>query len=71
MATIASYFQLKKRGTTVGTEVRAGVTTFLVMAYIIFVNANTVSQSNAALSTVQASQPSCPLRLQRRWLRAY
>jgi AGZA family xanthine/uracil permease-like MFS transporter len=52
MATIASYFQLKKRGTTVGTEIRAGVTTFLVMAYIIFVNANTVSQSNAALSTV-------------------
>ena len=52
MATIASYFQLKKRGTTVGTEVRAGITTFLVMAYIIFVNANTVSQSNAALSTV-------------------
>jgi len=52
MATIASYFQLKKRGTTIGTEIRAGVTTFLVMAYIIFVNANTVSQSNAALSTV-------------------
>jgi len=52
MATIASYFQLKKRGTTVGTEIRAGVTTFLVMAYIIFVNANTVSQSNAALSGV-------------------
>lgn len=52
MASIASYFQLKKRGTTVGTEVRAGITTFLVMAYIIFVNANTVSQSNAALSGV-------------------
>jgi AGZA family xanthine/uracil permease-like MFS transporter len=52
MATSASYFQLKKRGTTVGTEVRAGITTFLVMAYIIFVNANTVSQSNAALSGV-------------------
>jgi AGZA family xanthine/uracil permease-like MFS transporter len=52
MATIASYFQLKKRGTTVGTEVRAGATTFLVMAYIIFVNANTVSQSNAALADI-------------------
>jgi AGZA family xanthine/uracil permease-like MFS transporter len=52
MATIASYFQLKKRGTTVGTEIRAGVTTFLVMAYIIFVNANTVSQSNAALADI-------------------
>jgi AGZA family xanthine/uracil permease-like MFS transporter len=52
MASIASYFQLKKRGTTIGTEIRAGVTTFLVMAYIIFVNANTVSQSNAALADI-------------------
>ena len=52
MAGIASYFQLKKRKTDVATEVRAGVTTFLVMAYIIFVNANTVSQNNAALANV-------------------
>ena len=29
---------MRARGTTVGTEVRAGVTTFMVMAYIIFVN---------------------------------
>lgn len=33
-----SYFKLSERGTSVGTEVRAGFTTFLVMAYIIFVN---------------------------------
>ncbi len=33
-----SYFHLSERGTSVGTEVRAGATTFLVMAYIIFVN---------------------------------
>jgi AGZA family xanthine/uracil permease-like MFS transporter len=31
-------FELRRRGTTVGTEVVAGVTTFVVMAYIIFVN---------------------------------
>jgi len=31
-------FALRARGTTVGTEVLAGVTTFMVMAYIIFVN---------------------------------
>ena len=31
-------FQLKAHGTTVRTEVLAGVTTFLTMAYIIFVN---------------------------------
>ena len=32
------WFQLRLRGTNVGTEVRAGLTTFMVMAYIIFVN---------------------------------
>ena len=33
-----TYFKLSERGTTVGTEVKAGITTFLVMAYIIFLN---------------------------------
>jgi AGZA family xanthine/uracil permease-like MFS transporter len=32
------YFGLREHGTTVGTEVLAGFTTFMVMAYIIFVN---------------------------------
>ncbi|HEU5393334.1 MAG TPA: NCS2 family permease, partial [Candidatus Methylomirabilis sp.] len=32
------WFDLRGRGTTVGTEVLAGITTFMVMAYIIFVN---------------------------------
>ena len=32
------FFKLSERGTSVGTEIRAGFTTFLVMAYIIFVN---------------------------------
>lgn len=32
------YFALKENGTTVRTEVMAGVTTFLTMAYIIFIN---------------------------------
>jgi AGZA family xanthine/uracil permease-like MFS transporter len=31
-------FHLRDRGTTAGTEVLAGLTTFMVMAYIIFVN---------------------------------
>lgn len=31
-------FKLKEHGTTVGTEVRAGFTTFIAMAYIIFLN---------------------------------
>ena len=32
------YFQLAKNGTTVRTEVLAGVTTFLAMAYIMALN---------------------------------
>ena len=36
--TLDRWFRLRERGTDVGTEVRAGVTTFMVMAYIIFVN---------------------------------
>ena len=38
-----NYFKLSERGTTVSTEVRAGVTTFMVMAYIIFVNPSILS----------------------------
>jgi AGZA family xanthine/uracil permease-like MFS transporter len=33
-----SFFKLSERGTSVGTEMKAGITTFLVMAYIIFLN---------------------------------
>jgi AGZA family xanthine/uracil permease-like MFS transporter len=35
---IERLFDLRARGTNVGTEILAGVTTFMVMAYIIFVN---------------------------------
>jgi AGZA family xanthine/uracil permease-like MFS transporter len=35
---LARYFELGARGATTGGEVRAGLTTFMVMAYIIFVN---------------------------------
>jgi AGZA family xanthine/uracil permease-like MFS transporter len=43
MEAIASYFKFAERGTTFGTEVRAGVTTFMVMAYIIFLNPNIIA----------------------------
>ena len=35
---IARYFKFDERGTNIVTESRAGLTTFMVMAYIIFVN---------------------------------
>jgi AGZA family xanthine/uracil permease-like MFS transporter len=35
---IARYFKFAERGTNIVTETRAGITTFMVMAYIIFLN---------------------------------
>jgi AGZA family xanthine/uracil permease-like MFS transporter len=37
---LENYFQLKKNGTDIRTETIAGVTTFLTMVYIVFVNPN-------------------------------
>ena len=37
------FFALNERRTSVGTEIRAGITTFMVMAYIIFVNPSILS----------------------------
>jgi adenine/guanine/hypoxanthine permease len=44
LSTVASttalerFFQIRERGSTVGTELRGGLTTFMVMAYILIVN---------------------------------
>lgn len=38
MDAIASYFKFGERNTDLSTEIRAGLTTFMVMAYIVFVN---------------------------------
>ena len=38
LAPVARYFKFEERGTNIITESRAGLTTFMVMAYIIFVN---------------------------------
>lgn len=35
---LAGFFRFAEKGTTAGTEIRAGLTTFMVMAYIIAVN---------------------------------
>lgn len=39
------YFKLKKNGTTISTEIMAGITTFFAMAYIIFVNPSMLTLS--------------------------
>jgi AGZA family xanthine/uracil permease-like MFS transporter len=41
---IASYFKFRERGTDLATEARAGLTTFMVMAYIIFLNGNIIAK---------------------------
>ena len=38
MEALASFFKFHERGTSAGTEIRAGVTTFLVMVYIVALN---------------------------------
>ena len=56
-----SLFQsLQERGTSLGTEIRAGVVTFLTMAYILFVNPQILSQAgmpaaDVAVATALAS----------------
>jgi AGZA family xanthine/uracil permease-like MFS transporter len=37
LSAVEDFFHLRERGTTVGTEVKAGITTFMVMVYIVAV----------------------------------
>ncbi len=46
------FFKLKESGTTVSTEVVAGLTTFFAMAYIIFVNPAMLSQTGIPYNAV-------------------
>ncbi len=45
---IARYFKFSERGTNILTESRAGLTTFMVMAYIIFLNGAIITGGMAA-----------------------
>lgn len=45
-------FKLRERGTTVGREVIAGITTFLAMAYILAVNPGILSESGMKFGSV-------------------
>ena len=46
------FFKLKERGTTVRTEITAGCTTFLAMAYILAVNPAILSQAGMNAASV-------------------
>ncbi len=47
---IERFFRLKEHGTTVATETRGGVTSFMAMAYIIFTNAAILSAGGVPFS---------------------
>ncbi len=48
-------FQLKQKGTTVRTEILAGLTTFMTMAYIIFVNPSLLSMAGMDFGAVMTA----------------
>mmetsp|Transcript_22407 Transcript_22407/g.48964 ORF Transcript_22407/g.48964 Transcript_22407/m.48964 type:complete len:494 (-) Transcript_22407:592-2073(-) len=52
---IDKWFKLTERGTTVGTEIRAGITTFLTMAYILLVNPQILGVAGLPLKEVVTS----------------
>ena len=45
-------FKLRAHGTNVKTEIMAGITTFLAMSYIIFVNPSFLSQTGMDFTAV-------------------
>ena len=45
-------FRLRKNGTNVKTEIMAGITTFIAMSYIIFVNPSFLSQTGMDFTAV-------------------
>lgn len=47
---LENFFKLKEHGTTVRTEIIAGVTTFFTMAYIIFINPALLSYGDSTLA---------------------
>ncbi|HLE89314.1 MAG TPA: NCS2 family permease [Candidatus Limnocylindria bacterium] len=49
------FFRLSERGTTVGTEVKAGVTTFMVMVYIVAVNPLILSNAGIDIGAAAAA----------------
>ncbi len=54
-AIVEGFFRLRERGTTVGTEVKAGVTTFMVMVYIVAVNPLILSNAGIDIGAAAAA----------------
>src|SRR4051794_601351 len=52
---LEQYFELKALGTNWRTEILAGFTTFMTMAYIVFVNPSILHQTGMPLAAVTAA----------------
>src|SRR3954470_13362935 len=51
---LAGFFEFEERGTNLATEAKAGVTTFMVMAYILFLNPAILSNMFGAPGSAEA-----------------
>ena len=58
-AALERYFQFHELGTNWRTEILAGVTTFVTMAYIIFVNPSILSQTGMPIAAVTIATCLC------------
>ena len=52
---IADYFKFAERGTNFATEIKAGVTTFMVMAYILLVNPSILAAAGIPIPAASAA----------------
>src|SRR5215470_1846566 len=58
-ARLERYFQFRELGTNWRTEILAGATTFVTMAYIIFVNPSVLREANMPFKAVVAATCCC------------
>ena len=49
------FFEISKRGSTIGTEVRGGLVTFVTMAYIVVLNPIILSTADVSGATLSSS----------------
>jgi adenine/guanine/hypoxanthine permease len=52
MNALDRHFRISERGSSIGTEIRAGVATFLTMAYILFVNPQILAEAGMPVEDV-------------------
>ncbi|KAK8947480.1 Adenine/guanine permease AZG1 [Platanthera zijinensis] len=69
-SSIGHHFKISDRGTTFTTELPAGTTTFLTMAYILAVNASIISNSGATCSISDCGYTNCVARARRELITA-